>query len=40
MNLPDFEFEQLLDFVQNGLTDPRVAAELPPFDRPRLGSEQ
>ncbi len=39
LNMPDYEFEQLLDFVQNGLTDPRVAAELPPFDRPRLGSE-
>lgn len=39
LNLPEFEFEQLLDFLQNGLTDPRVAAELPPFDRPRLGSE-
>jgi cytochrome c peroxidase len=40
MNLPDYEFEQLLDFLQNGLTDPRASAELPPFDRPRLGSEQ
>lgn len=40
MNLPDYEFEQLLEFVANGLTDPRVAAELPPFDRPRLGSER
>jgi len=40
MNLPEFEFEQLLEFLQNGLTDPRAAAELPPFDRPRLGSEQ
>ena len=39
MNVPDYEFEQLLDFLQNGLTDPRAAAELPPFDRPRLGSE-
>jgi cytochrome c peroxidase len=40
MNLAEFELEQLLDFVQNGLTDPRAAAELPPFDRPRLASEQ
>jgi cytochrome c peroxidase len=39
MNLADYEFEQLLEFVQDGLTDPRAAAELPPFDRPRLGSE-
>lgn len=29
---------QLVDFVTNGLTDPRVAAELPPFDRPILHS--
>jgi cytochrome c peroxidase len=40
MNLPEFEFEQLLLFLENGLTDPRVRAELPPFDRPRLRSEQ
>ncbi|HEX2874515.1 MAG TPA: cytochrome c peroxidase [Polyangiaceae bacterium] len=40
LNMPDYEFEQLLDFVQNGLTDARAAAELPPFDRPRLGSER
>jgi cytochrome c peroxidase len=39
LNMPEFEFEQLLEFLQNGLTDPRVAAELPPFDRPRLASE-
>jgi cytochrome c peroxidase len=40
LNMPDYELEQLFDFVQNGLTDPRAAAELPPFDRPHLGSEQ
>ncbi len=40
MNLPEYEFNQLMDFIQNGLTDPRAAAELPPFDRPRLNSEQ
>lgn len=39
LNMPDYEFEQLLEFLQNGLTDPRVLSELPPFDRPRLGSE-
>lgn len=27
-------------FIQNGLTDPRVAQELPPFDRPTLASER
>lgn len=31
--------EALLDFLANGLTDPRVAKGLPPFDRPRLASE-
>jgi cytochrome c peroxidase len=30
---------QLADFVSNALTDPRVALELPPFDRPLLNSE-
>jgi cytochrome c peroxidase len=40
LNLPDFELEQLLQFLQNGLTDPRARAELPPFERPRLRSEQ
>jgi cytochrome c peroxidase len=40
MNLPEFEFEQLLLFLENGLTDPRARAELPPFDRPRLRTEQ
>src|SRR5204862_6876986 len=29
----------LIDFVQNGLTDPRVAQGLPPFDRPTLRSQ-
>jgi hypothetical protein len=27
-------------FIQNGLTDPRVQMELPPFDRPTLASER
>lgn len=29
----------VIDFLSNGLTDPRAAAEEFPFDRPRLGSE-
>jgi hypothetical protein len=29
----------MVDFMRHGLTDPRVAAELSPFDRPKLGSE-
>ena len=40
LNMREYEFQQLLDFVQNGLTDPRVRDELPPFDRPRLRSER
>jgi cytochrome c peroxidase len=40
LNLREYEFQQLLEFVQNGLTDPRVRDELPPFDRPRLRSER
>ena len=29
----------ILDFMRNGLTDPRMAAETAPFDRPTLASE-
>jgi hypothetical protein len=29
----------LVDFIENGLTDPRLAARAPPFDRPTLASE-
>lgn len=39
LGLLDFEKEQVVDFVRNGLTDPRVAAEAFPFDRPTLKSE-
>lgn len=39
ININAVQRAQLVDFVQNGLTDPRVAAGLPPFDRPTLGSE-
>ena len=37
--LPPPAVPQVIDFLQNGLTDPRVAAETFPFDRPALGSE-
>ena len=30
----------IANFLANGLTDPRLAAGLPPFDRPRLHSER
>lgn len=32
------ELQQVLDFVQSGLTDPRAAQGLPPFDHPVLRS--
>lgn len=32
--------EQVVDFLSNGLTDPRAAAETYPFDRPVLAQEQ
>lgn len=32
--------QAIVDFLANGLTDPRVAAEAPPFDRPRLNTER
>jgi hypothetical protein len=39
LSLTHAERLQLMDFVQNGLTDPRVAAQTYPFDRPTLNSE-
>ncbi len=33
---PGINIPQIFDFVGNALTDPRVAAGLPPFDRPTL----
>jgi cytochrome c peroxidase len=39
INLPPNERNNLVDFLMNGLTDPRVAAEQFPFDRPTLNSE-
>ncbi|HWZ90769.1 MAG TPA: cytochrome c peroxidase [Polyangiaceae bacterium] len=38
--MTDAEITDMIDFMRNGLTDPRVKAALPPFDRPKLGSEQ
>lgn len=39
LGLSPAERNALVDFLDNGLTDPRVAAQLPPFDRPTLHSE-
>ncbi len=46
INLPELDMEgqpfraAVIDFLENGLTDPRVANETFPFDRPKLTSEQ
>lgn len=40
LGLNQQERNALADFVANGLTDPRVRAELPPFDRPTLAAER
>lgn len=37
---PGIVIPQIFEFVRNGLTDPRVAARQPPFDRPTLYSER
>ncbi|HET6202424.1 MAG TPA: cytochrome c peroxidase [Planctomycetota bacterium] len=39
LGLTLLERNQIVDFLQNALTDPRVAAGLPPFDRPTLHAE-
>jgi len=39
INIPPNQVVNLVDFLQNGLTDPRVANETFPFDRPQLYSE-
>lgn len=33
------DIADIIDFMRNGLTDPRVKNEQAPFDRPKLGSE-
>ncbi len=38
-NFNNGEENDVIDFLENALTDPRVAAETFPFDRPTLGSE-
>jgi len=38
--VPGINIPAIFEFVNNGLTDPRVAAQLPPFDRPTLWSER
>jgi cytochrome c peroxidase len=40
INLSEEQLADLAEFVRNGLTDPRVAEERAPFDRPHLASER
>ena len=40
LNLSESEQADLVEFVRNGLTDPRAASEQAPFDRPKLASEK
>jgi cytochrome c peroxidase len=40
INVPPQLRDELVDFLQNGLTDPRVRDEVFPFDRPTLASER
>lgn len=39
LGLSEDQLQDMIDFMVNGLTDPRVASEEYPFDRPRLASE-
>jgi cytochrome c peroxidase len=39
LNLTPDEIADLLDFLRNGLTDPRVKNQAFPFDRPTLSTE-
>jgi cytochrome c peroxidase len=40
LHIADGDVTDMIDFMRNGLLDPRVKNALPPFDRPKLGSEQ
>lgn len=39
LQLDSAEIGAIIDFLRNGLTDPRVRDQLPPFDRPKLSTE-
>ena len=39
LNLTQAEIDDIVDFMRNGLTDPRVKNETSPFDRPKLSTE-
>ena len=39
LNLTQDEIDKVINFMVNGLTDPRVINQLPPFDSPKLSTE-
>jgi hypothetical protein len=39
LNLTQDETDKLINFMINGLTDPRVLNQVPPFDSPKLSSD-
>lgn len=39
LNLTQDEVDKVINFMVNGLTDPRVINQLPPFDSPKLSTE-
>jgi len=39
LQITQAEIDDIIEFLRNGLTDPRVKTEKPPFDRPHLGTE-
>jgi cytochrome c peroxidase len=40
LNLTPTQMSHIVDFIRNGLTDPRVEAEIYPFDHPKLSSDR
>lgn len=40
LDLSDADIADIVDFMKNGLTDPRVTNAEPPFDRPKLRTEE
>ncbi len=39
LNLSQQQIDDIIEFLRNGLTDPRVKSETAPFDRPHLSTE-
>jgi hypothetical protein len=39
VDLSQDEIDKIIDFMVNGLTDPRVLNQVPPFDSPKLSTD-